>query len=185
MSTSPHEITFTSRAGAALDTVRTLVVPTDLSDVDCVELARRAAAEAASGRSMSIVLYDRSGETWMDTPHPSGPHRAADLDERHRHLVDQLRELDDAGIDASAWISTVPALTDIITAVQQVPADAVLLPSQACDRTLVDRLTGRGDTNDDVAATIDRQIDRRVTVFSVTDGTVDVLQVTSPESARR
>lgn len=177
-------VRFTDRAAEAIGSVRTLIVPTDLDGAGCVDVARRAAAAAATGAPMTVVLYDRSGETWMDHPHPSGPHRRDALGDEHADLAAQLRELEEAGVDARAWISTVPALTDVVTAIQQIEADALLLPEEVCDRTLMDRLTGIGDSNEEVAATIDRQLDRAVTVFSISDGTVDLLTVTNPDAAR-
>lgn len=182
-------IRFTDRAVEALGSVRTLIVPTDIDEsgdgAGCVDVARHAAAAAAGESPLTVVLYDRSGETWMDHPHPNGPHRRVDLSDEHAELAAQMHELELAGVDTQAWISTVPALTDVVTAIQQIDADALLLPEQLCDRTLMDRLTGGGDTNDEVAATIDRQLDRAVTVFSVADDTVDLLTVTSPDAARR
>lgn len=172
------DLSFSERADEALGSVRRLVVPTDLDGTDCVEVAREAARIAASTKGLSIVLYDRSAETWMDHPHPSGPHRADELSERFDALAAQLRQLESDGIDASAWISTVPSLTEIATAVEQTGADAVLLPEPSCDRTLVDRLTGTGDENRDVAKSIEHHATRRVVVFAIGGGRVDVAATT-------
>lgn len=173
------DLEFTDRADEALGSVRRLVVPTDLGGSDCVEIAREAARIAASSKGLSVVLYDRSAETWMDHPHPSGPHRADELSDRFETLADQLRALESAGIDASAWISTVPSLTEIATAVEQTGADAVMLPEPSCDRTLVDRLTGTGDENRDVARSIETNATGRVVVFAIEGGRVDVAATTS------
>lgn len=175
MSNHSPDVRFSATADVAFDSVRQLIVPTDLPGVGCVDVAREAARLAAAGSTMSVILYDRSAETWMDHPHPSGPHRADELSDRFEALAAQLRDLEAAGIDAAAWISTVPSLSEIATAVEQTGADAVLLPEPSCDRTLIDRLTQTGDANVDVAKSIDQNTTRAVTVFSMRDGEVDVL----------
>lgn len=177
MSSAANDLRFTERAAGALDAVSRLVVPTDLAGVDCLDVAREAMASIAASKHFQIVLYDRSAETWMDHPHPSGPHRADELTDDFETLAGQLRELDAAGIDAVGWISTVPSLSEIATAVEQLDADGVLLPEPSCDRTLMDRLTGTGDQNRDVAKAVHTNAPGPVVVLSVTDGVVDVLEV--------
>lgn len=173
-----HDLRFTDRADDALGAIRRLVVPTDLPGVDCLDVARAVTKQVASERGFSVVLYDRSAETWMDHPHPSGPHRADELSDEFDVLAGQLRELDAAGIDASGWISTVPSLTEIAAAIDATEADAVLLPEPACDRTLVDRLTSTGDQNEDVVRSIETNAARPVIVFSIDDGCVDLVATT-------
>ena len=174
--------TFTPTADAALDSIRLLVVPTDLPGADCLDVAREAARVAASDTSLAVILYDRSAETWMDHPHPSGPHRADELSDDFADLAAQLRDLERSGIDARGWISTVPSLSEIATAVEQTGADAVLLPEPSCDRTLVDRLTGTRDQNAEVAKSIGKHTTGPVTVLAIADGEVDVLGVPDPSS---
>jgi hypothetical protein len=181
MSAATEDLRFTDRAVAALDGVTRLVVPTDLPGIDCLDLARQTAGRFAATKHLQVVLYDRSAETWMDHPHPSGPHRADELSDDFDTLADQLRELGAAGIDAVGWISTVPSLSEIATAVQQLDADGVLLPEPSCDRTLVDRLTGTGDENQDVAKAVHTNAAASVVVLEVHDGVVDV--VDEPDDA--
>ena len=183
MNATPR-LRFTQEAEQALESVRILVVPTDLAGRDCVATARHAAANVAVERTLQVLLYDRSHETWMDHPHPSGPHTADVIRDDHPGLADQLDELASAGIDARAWISTVPSRTEIITAIQATGADAVLLPDSACDTSLIERLTGRDDPNAELAGTIDRQLDQPVAVLAMGDGVVDVVGVTAPGTAR-
>ena len=175
MSAALDDLRFTARAASALDSVHRLVVPTDLPGVDCIDVAREAVRRVAADRQFQVVLYDRSAETWMDHPHPSGPHRADDLSDDFDTLAAQLRELEAAGIDAVGWISTVPSLTEIATAVEQVEADGVLLPEPSCDRTLVDRLTGTGDPNEEVAKSVHINAGASVVVLAVSDGVVDIV----------
>jgi hypothetical protein len=183
MSAAHEDLRFTDRAAAALDDVHRLVVPTDLPGVDCIDVAREAVGRVAAAKHFQVVLYDRSAETWMDHPHPSGPHRADELSDDFAALADQLRELGADGIDAVGWISTVPSLSEIATAVQQLDADAVLLPEPSCDRTLVDRLTGTGDPNEDVAKSVHTNAPASAVVFEVHDGVVDVVDVDVVESS--
>lgn len=178
MSTAATDIRFTDRAEQALPSVRRLVVPTDLPGIDCLDVARQIVRRLAAENDFAVVLYDRSAETWMDHPHPSGPHRADDLSDEFDSLAGQLREFDRAGIDASGWISTVPSLTEIATAVEQTDADAVLLPQASCDRTLVDRLTGSGDPNEEVSRSIETHATGAVVIFEIDGNTVDVLATT-------
>jgi hypothetical protein len=171
---SAPDLRFSDQALSALGSAHTLIVPTDLPGAGCVDVARQAARAAADELDLEVGLYDRSAETWMDHPHPSGPHVADDLSEDFATLAGQLRELEASGVTARGWISTVPSLTEIATAVEAVGADAVLLPEPSCDRTLVDRLVGRTDPNAEVASTIERHTTHPVTVLSITDGTVDL-----------
>lgn len=169
------ELQFTPAAESALDSIRRLVVPTDVPGVDCVDVARHAAGLAAADRRVEIVLYDRSAETWMDHPHPSGPFGADELSDDFAELARQLRDLESRGVEARGWISTVPSLTEIATAVEQTNADGVLLPEPSCDRTLADRLTGRRDPNADVSFQIESTATSPVTVLVVDGGVVDVM----------
>lgn len=176
--------TLTESAAGRLATVNTLIVPTSTDDTDCLAAAREAAAAISGERDVTVVLYDRSDETWMDTPHPSGPHRADDLGDEHAELRDQLRGLESSGVTALGWISTVPAITEIMTAAQATEADAVLLPSSSCGQSFTDRLTGARDVTDEVAGELERDLTQPVTVFSLDDGTIDVVATTGHGTAR-
>lgn len=182
---SAAEVSFTSAASRALERIATLIVPTERNGADCVRAAGEAVRLVLDDHSFAVVLYDRSEETWMDTPHPSGPHRADELPDGSDALAEQMRMFDELGADVYAWISTTPSLTAIISAVQEVGADAVLLPDPACDQRLLDRIAGRGSTNDDVAAGLEHHVERSITVFALDDETVDVLAVTEPGASRR
>ena len=177
--TSAAEPRFTDRAATAFGSIHRLVVPTDLPGIDCLDVARAVVRRTASAEEFDVVLYDRSSETWMDHPHASGPHGADELSDEFSALAAQLRRFEAAGINASGWISTVPSLTEIAQAVEQTGADAVLLPEASCDRTLIDRLTGTGDQNEDVAKSIDANATGRVVVFEIDDVEVDVVTTTS------
>lgn len=172
----------TEAAHDAMASVRVIVVPTDDDMSDCLAAANQAATSL--DRNITVVLYDRSSETWMDTPHPNGPYRASELGDEHTELASQLDEIAGEGVNALAWISTVPALTDILTAVQQVGADAVMLPAEMCDQTLMDRLHGRDSTAADVTTTLEQNMREPIKVFTVTGDSIDIFAVTSPTTGR-
>ena len=142
-----------SEAAAALDGASTMAIVTDEHDANLA--ATRAVAIELAGRfGLSIMLYDRSQETWMDTPHPSGPCERNELDERARsHLNPQLDEFDAAGIHATTYISTVPTITEIVDVIEH-GVDVILLPAKLEHPKLLDRLKGErpADIVDRVAA---------------------------------
>jgi hypothetical protein len=93
-----------------------------------------------------VLLYDRSHERWTDHPHPKGPVTADEIvDDERQHLVLQLREFEDAGVTAAAWLATLPALTAMLDMIQALDVDAILLPEQLDEPKLMDRLQA-GDT---------------------------------------
>lgn len=190
MSQTPSApITFTDRAAEALSTVEMLIIPTGLDDTTCVDLARAAADTGTAAAGMTIVVYDRSNETWMDTPHASGPYRADELDtdehgDGHDDLIARMREIASADMSVVAWLSTVPSLTEITAALQGTGADAVILPKDGADTSFIDKLTGRRDTSEDVAATIEHQLDQAITVFTLSDGRIDLLGRTTEIASR-
>jgi hypothetical protein len=177
------DIRFTDDAGRVLESARVLVVPTKTDESDCLRAARVAVADLDDRSNLQVVLYDRSDETWVDTPHPTGPYTVDDLPEGHAELVERMRDLESLGVSARAWLSTLPSLTDIVTAVQELGADVVLLPDPTCDRRLFDRLTGESDVNDDVAVALDNNVRAPVTVLALDGATVRVVTVTEAGTA--
>ena len=120
-----------------------IVIPTD-SDDQSLALARRAGLGLAVDHDLDVVLYDRSQETWADTPHPSGPFDVDQIDAAERpHLVRQLEEFGAAGVTATAWLATVPSLSALFDVFNELDADAVVLPETLCRPTISDRLLGR------------------------------------------
>ena len=134
------EMTLTPDAAAALERGHKLAVVTD-DDDDALAATRTLAARLAAAHGLDVVLYDRSEETWMDHPHPSGPYRRDELDGRQRrHLREQLAEFERAGVDAVAWIATVPSITEIVDVVTDLDVDTILLPEVTEHPKLLDRL---------------------------------------------
>jgi hypothetical protein len=170
-------IEFTERAIECAEHVHTVLVPTseDDSGNEAYPRARRAALELARRGSIRVVLYDRSDERWTDTPNPEGPYGIDEIeDDRRPHLGDQMREFVDAGIDVRAWYASVPAITRMLSAVQTLEADAVLVPESLDDPTMMDRLQP-GDAGDMVSRVLDQNLEAPIHVFVVSDdGRVDV-----------
>ncbi len=157
---------------AAADALRgatKLAVATDTDD-ETLAATRSVAASLAAEHDLSVVLYDRSEETWMDHPHPSGVCDRADLADRDRqHIADQMVEFDQAGVDVTAWIATVPSITEIVDVVLQFGVDAILLPDSTEHPKLLDRL--KNDSPADVVERIvSHNLDAPVPVL-VDDGT--------------
>lgn len=134
-----------AEATTAVAALRRIVVPTDPGD-ERLARAREAALQLAVEHGWELVLYDRSHERWTDTPHPSGPVRADELDrDEWEHLVRQLRDIEAAGVTATAWLATVPALTAMIDVLQELAVDGVLLPAHLDQPRIMDRLLEGGD----------------------------------------
>jgi anti-sigma factor RsiW len=140
------------RAQAAVARLRRVVVPTDGADASLAR-TREVALQLAREHDFDVVLYDRSDERWTDTPHPSGPFTVDQIDdERRPHLVVQLRDFAAAGVTATAWLATVPALTAMLDVLQELDVDGVLVPEHLDKPRIMDRLQVGSDT----AAMVDR-----------------------------
>lgn len=152
MSTRTTQRQIDPAAAEALRGASKIAVATD-TDGETLASTRTVAASLAAEYDLSVVLYDRSEETWMDHPHPSGVCDRADLADRDRqHLADQMVEFDDAGVDVMAWIATVPSITEIVDVVMQAGVDIILLPDEIDHPKLLDRL--KADSPADVVERI-------------------------------
>ena len=165
---------------AAADALRGATKLAVATDTDDARLAatRSLAASLAAEYDLSVVLYDRSQETWMDHPHPSGVCDRSDLADRDRqHIADQMTEFDDAGVEVTAWIATVPSITEIVDVVMQAGVDAILLPDATEHPKLLDRL--KSDSPADVVERIvNHNLDAPVPVL-VDDGTTVRVETTA------
>lgn len=142
-------------AASVMSGIERMIVLTDDGD-DAVARTREAALTFARNFGFDVVLYDRSDERWTDTPHASGPFTADEVDaERRPHLPRQLRDFEAAGVRATAWLATVPALTAMLDVLQELRADGVLLPEQLDHPKMMDRL----QIGSDPAAMVDRVAD--------------------------
>lgn len=172
----------------AMASVRTMVVPTDADDAG-YERARRAALHLATAAPAearpTVVLHDRSDERWTDTPHPEGPFGPTEIDaERRPHLMDQIQPFCDAAVPVRAWYASVPAMTAVLTSVQTLGADAVIVPSAPESPKMMDRLQTGDDTGEQIGRVLDQQLDRTVFVFVVRDDDVIETLVTVDRTGR-
>jgi hypothetical protein len=137
-----HELS--DDAVGVLTRAERLALPTDTDDEILAGL-RNAAIELAERYGLEVVLYDRSEETWMDHPHPSGPcHRDTIDGDKRPHLVEQIDEFAARGVPTSAWIATVPSLAEIVDVVSELGVDTILVPDQSGGTKLLDRLKPGG-----------------------------------------
>lgn len=175
-STRPSQRQIDPAAADALRGATKLAVATDTDD-ETLAATRTVAASLAAEYDVSVVLYDRSEETWMDHPHPSGVCDRADLADRDRqHLADQMTEFDEAGVEVTAWIATVPSITEIVDVVLQAGAEVILLPDKTDHPKLLDRL--KADSPSDVVERIISQnLDAPVPVL-VDDGSTIRVETT-------
>jgi hypothetical protein len=136
-------VTLSPSATTALERGRKLAVATDADDDD-LAASRMLALALAAEHDLEVVLYDRSEETWMDHPHPSGPLTRDELtsDGERGHLATQLAEFEQAGVTATAWVATVPSITEIVDVVRELGVDTIILPSDLEHPKLLDRLKG-------------------------------------------
>jgi hypothetical protein len=161
-SNAAHQLS--DAAADALSRSRRVAVPTDSDDATLRDL-RAAAIDLAVRFDLEVVLYDRSEETWMDHPHPTGLCDREAIDaERRPHLVDQFDELAARGITPSVWIATVPSLTEIVDVVREVDVDTILVPAGNDGGKLLDRVKSDGPA----------EIVERVTALNL-EAPVDVL----------
>lgn len=125
---------------AAVGRLDRLAIATDESD-EALARVRRIALDLARTNGFEVILYDRSHERWTDHPHPTGPVTADEIvDTDREHLVVQLREFEDAGVTATAWLATIPAITAMLDMLQALDVDAIMLPEQLDEPKLMDRL---------------------------------------------
>lgn len=142
---------------------RAVLVVTDDSDDPGHAVARAHAAELAARHDVPVILYDRSEETWGDTPHPEGP-----LDVDHRSLAErevlraQMRELAEMGAEVLAWVATLPSISAVETALRSTGADHVIIPA-----TMGRKLLERAITGDSIATALRTVLGRREDLVAV------------------
>jgi hypothetical protein len=171
-----NSVTFTDTAREVLGNVSLLLVPTAPDD-ESYDRARAAAVVLAREAGCAVVLHDRSDERWTDTPHPEGPYTIDQIDHDGRgHLVEQMQVFVDAGIDVTAWYASVPALTAVLTPVQTLGADGILVPESIDNPKMMDRIQAGDDAGEMVGRVLDQNIERPIHIFVLgDDGTIEVI----------
>lgn len=163
-------------ASTVVSRLSRVAVPTD-ADSDALAHARDVATQLAAEHGWQLVLYDRSKETWMDHPHPRACVTADELDgEEWEHLVEQLRAVAAAGVDATAWLATVPSLAAIVDVALEVGIDGVVLPADLDKPKLIDRLLEGADPAERAERVAHLQLGEDAPVFLEVDdaGRVEV-----------
>lgn len=129
-----------------------VIVVTDDSDEPCLSAALAMAADASRRSGKPVIFYDRSGETWVDTPHPVGPLEADDerIVERP-HLAKQLAVAAEVGAHPQAWLATLPSIGNITIAVAETGADVIIVPT-VLEGRMADKSTAGADLPETVAA---------------------------------
>ncbi len=177
--------TLTDRAAPAAAAMTRVVVPTDVDDARLTD-ARIAATRLAADFGWELVLYDRSEERWTDTPHPTGPLTLDEVVESGRqHLIDQMRDVEAAGVSVRAWLATVPSITAMLDAIQELDVDGVMVPTDLQQPRMMDRLLEGGSPARIVDRVTDLQLDRPGPVFLVVadDGSIDIDEYSSDDGA--
>ncbi|MFN3216265.1 MAG: hypothetical protein ACE367_07210 [Acidimicrobiales bacterium] len=162
-----------------------VIVVTDDRDDTGVAAARGVAAELGERADVPVILYDRSAETWVDTPHPEGPLPPGDrrLEDRP-HLRAQMQIMTDRDIDALAWLSTVPTIAGITGALTHTRADVVVVAASA-KRKFLERTLDGDSISQAIAILIDRHADVDASVIEVADdGTSSVIRTGSASTLR-
>jgi hypothetical protein len=156
---------------------------TDDRDDTGLVAARAVAAELAHRAEVPVILYDRSGETWVDTPHPEGPLPPDDrrLEDRP-HLRSQMQAMTERDIEAEAWLSTVPTISGITGALTHTRADVVVVAASA-KRKFLERTLDGDSISQAIAIIIDRHADVDASVIEVADdGTSTVIRTGTPST---
>lgn len=168
-------IELSPEAAAAVTGLRRVAVPTDADD-DQLAHSRHVATRLAAEHGWELVLYDRSKETWMDHPHPRACVTADELDaDEWEHLVRQLRDVEAAGVAATAWLATVPSLTAMVDVALELSLDGVVLPADLGKPKLMDRLLEGDDPAERVERVAHLQLGDDAPVFlEVDDNRVSV-----------
>lgn len=153
---------------------RYLVATDDGSDAR-YGAVRDAGIAAARDDGASVILYDRTTESYLTNPYPSGPWSNEDdalspawqltpgrLDAMGRgYLARQLRAATEAGVRATAHLAVDTGATAMRDAISRYIPDAVFLPAHIAQPSLIDRV--RGNTLRSLMSTIDapvRLVDR-------------------------
>lgn len=135
------------------------------------------AADLARRGEVPLTIYDRSEESWVDTPIPEGPfgidHACAQEHERVRSLMEQAEAL---GVEAQGWLSSLPSISGITTAVSATGADVVVVAADLGGR-VTDMLSGGKDFAQTVANQfVDDPMLSPVVVVVDADGGTDVVE---------
>lgn len=155
----------------AVRDARTVLSLTDDGREPAYDRSLDVAVALARALGASLLLVDRSAETWWDTPHEVGPF---DPDEAKRrrgpHVRMAVERAQAAGVDVSVWAYTLPLPESYDDAVRRNRVDVAVLPGRFERPTIVERLMGTR------AARVAKSLVPRIPVVEVgRDGAIGVL----------
>ena len=134
-----------------------LLVATDDGTDPAYGVCRRAGLDLARREGATVVLYDRSSESYLVDPYESGPQtsqnhgpagdRPLDLPELlrlgRRYLAEQVTEGRALGLQVGAWLARGTGPAALAAACERLGVDRVVLPDTLARPTLRDRVLGR------------------------------------------
>ncbi|QXC62588.1 universal stress protein [Aquihabitans sp. G128] len=114
---------------AVVEQASTILVPVDDGTDDAYGRARDVAVELAKLGDAKLVLLDRVDTTYADTPRVFELTRDEVAAIDRPYLLDQLDSAAEAGVSVTAFQHSLPGDEALTDAVNQVGADAVVVPS--------------------------------------------------------
>jgi hypothetical protein len=131
--------------------IHRIMVLTDEGRTSQLKAMREDAAQLASKRSSSIILYDLSAASYLVSPYPSGEYqkewrRALDKKELgiigRQYLVEQLEDLEARRINGGAVLPTTHGFTHLAGWAERGKVDLIMIPSSLVRPGLIDRIKG-------------------------------------------
>jgi hypothetical protein len=105
--------------------------------------AQRVALTLAYLGGAAILLFDRSHETWAETPHHRGPFTPEGAHQLGmEHLFGFLGAAATCAVDVAVWMPSLPLLESYDEAVSENGVDLSVLPAQIDHPKFVERLVG-------------------------------------------
>jgi len=132
------------------------------------EAARKAAIWMAADVGAELILYDHAAESKFVDPYRGGS-VAADIEDTHgeslldesvlrtlgrSYLADQIREAEDSGVRAKAWLPLHTGAKGIEEGVELFGADVVVVPDEMPSDSIADRVRGRPIRSPAIAAAL-------------------------------
>jgi hypothetical protein len=128
---------------SAVRNARVIVTFTDAGREPAYGRALRVAIALARLSGATLLLVDRSQETWAETPHHRGPFTPEQARHcRKQHLDDTLRTAAFEGVDVRVWVPSLPLIESYEETVSHNRVDLAILRDRYDHPRIVDRLTG-------------------------------------------
>jgi hypothetical protein len=174
---TPETDPTTTNAATEIETAGGVLLLTDTGEHEVPPAVRAYACSAAQRNRAPLTVYDRAEETWGDSQHPDGPMTLGDdrLEDRS-NLRDLMRELSAGGVTVQAWVSTLPSVSAVTSALSSLDVDLVVIPEDLSPKFFERALQGES-----VGESLATQINRNPTLSAVvvvvdTDGSFSIIQ---------